>query len=75
MLESEWARAENDVRGLAVAAGLCVTEMRRVGFHGAEAQSWVDESVRVNLLTRQSLTNTDTDAQGNHISISSCNYK
>lgn len=39
MLESEWVHVENDVRGLAVAAGLRVTEIRRVGFRGAEAQS------------------------------------
>lgn len=65
MLESEWARAETEVCGLAARASLRVTEMRRVGFDGAEVQLWDDNSARVDLLTRQSLANTHTDAQGN----------
>ena len=41
-----------------------MTEMRRVGFHGAEAHLLVDDSARVDQLTRQIIT-TYTDVHGN----------
>ena len=42
-----------------------MTELRRVGFHGAEAQLWVDDSARVDQLIRQGLTTAHTDAHCN----------